>query len=197
MAISSIADLSILELSLNSIQKNESDIIHFHGRGIYDYFVSKSDITITSKSGNWRKLVDKMNSISQQKNMSESESIRIHNDLKVGDFLQMISGHRKRSNNSNASTTSSLLANLDQLQRPIVMTNSIDENWGFFSTVIVNRTTRWINMTNHLKIHRHSYSSLMEFLNSSKVTSLQSNFSMIKYLIRNDIGNSRFLQHSY
>ena len=36
---------------------------------------------------------------------------------------------------------------------PIVMTNSVDENWGFLSDKVHHRTTAWLNLTNHLKIH--------------------------------------------
>lgn len=110
-----------------------------------------------------------------------SVALRLHNDLKLGDFLQLITHphlHKKFRMQERVSangTLESLITKerfdsyFDLGQPPIVLTNVIDENWGFLSTVIVNRTTRWINMTNHLRIHDHSYRTLSYFLDSPKV----------------------------
>ena len=51
----------------------------------------------------------------------------------------------------------------------LVMTNSIDENWGFFSTKIHTRTGKWLNMTNHLKIHGSSYETVQAFLSHPSI----------------------------
>ena len=88
---------------------------------------------------------------------------------------------------------------MDDGQPPITITNTADENWGFLSTglarfinfvnyetiiiiikrnfflisncysAILNRTTAWINMTNHLRIHNSNYNTVRNFLNSKKV----------------------------
>lgn len=117
---------------------------------------------------------------------SPTSALRLHNDLKLGDFLQLITHphlHKKFRMQENVSincTLESLITKerfnsyFDLGQPPIVLTNVIDENWGFLSTVIMNRTTRWINMTNHLRIHDHSYRTLSYFLNSPKVCYLLS-----------------------
>jgi len=50
-----------------------------------------------------------------------------------------------------------------------VITNSVDENWGFFSTKIHSRTGKWLNMTNHLKLHGSSYETVQAFLSHPSI----------------------------
>jgi len=105
------------------------------------------------------------------------KAVHIHNEHKLGDFMEhILLDHKKRSSikgrNSKVQSPperEELHAILDQGQAPIVVTNSIDENWGFFSTGIGSRTTSWINMTNHLVIHGVDYSTVKSFLDSDKV----------------------------
>jgi hypothetical protein len=47
---------------------------------------------------------------------------------------------------------------------PLVITNSVDENWGSLSTRIHTRTGNWLNLTNHLKLHGVSYEFAHHFI---------------------------------
>jgi len=51
----------------------------------------------------------------------------------------------------------------------LVLTNSVDENWGLFSTKIHTRTGKWLNMTNHIKIHGSSYETIQAFLSHPSI----------------------------
>lgn len=110
--------------------------------------------------------------------------VRVHNEHKVGDLLLHIVEEAKRNRRAEGTfskygnalvTRSEILRVMDQGQPPVVMTNSVDENWGFLSTGINTRTTEWINMTNHLRIHESNFDTLKAFLDSDKVLLLLTN----------------------
>lgn len=175
--------------------QDSSDIVHFHGHKTYERLRSAAAVEIGGavKYKRWSEIAADLikHSASSRHTVrsassiigvnSSSVALRLHNDLKLGDFLQLITHphlHKKFRMQERVSanrTLESLITKerfdsyFDLGQPPIVLTNVIDENWGFLSTVIVNRTTRWINMTNHLRIHDHSYRTLSYFLDSPKV----------------------------
>ena len=43
-------------------------------------------------------------------------------------------------------TRQDVFAAMNSTHIPFVLTNAVDENWGFLSTPIGTRTTKWINM---------------------------------------------------
>lgn len=101
-------------------------------------------------------------------------AIHVHNELKIGDFLQLILNQVHSFNKQNklknkVVSAQDLLSAFDLGQLPIVLTNTADENWGALSTPIGTRTTKWINMTNHLLIHGANYDIMHYFLNCKKV----------------------------
>lgn len=61
------------------------------------------------------------------------------------------------------------LQTMDQGQPPIVITNQVDENYGWLSTFIRNRTVNWGNLTKDLNDQCSDYNSVRRFLNSSKI----------------------------
>lgn len=110
--------------------------------------------------------------------------VRVHNEHKVGDLLLHIIQEAKRRRVAEGTaakygntliTRSEILREMDKGQPPVVLTNSVDENWGFLSTGINTRTTEWINMTNHLRIHEANFHTLQAFLDSDKVLLLLTN----------------------
>jgi hypothetical protein len=107
-----------------------------------------------------------------------NKAVRVHNEHIVGDLLLHIVSEAKirrrltgtlRSLGNSLITPAEIKAEMDKGQPPVVITNSVDENWGFLSTGINTRTTEWINMTNHLRIHESNYATIHAFLDSDKV----------------------------
>lgn len=62
---------------------------------------------------------------------SQAAAVHLHNELKLGDLLQLILRDVKK---KGSHASSDLLAALDHGQPPVVVTNSVDENWGFFNS---------------------------------------------------------------
>lgn len=129
-------------------------------------------LTGKSKYRRWRDVVVDLNK-SRDLNSKQSSVVHLHNEWKLGDFLELINNEywalTNRRQNRELLQHEFLWAFEGTNMPPIVMTNSVDENWGFLSTPIGTRTTKWINMTNHLRIHHSSYLTMQYFLNSSKV----------------------------
>ena len=115
-----------------------------------------------------------MDIIKRSKQISNNPNvaaIHLHNEHKIGDLFQIIASDPIRSQLSvktgvkpsiKLSRTEMNLI-LDKSPYPIVVTNTVDENWGFLSTPIGTRTTKWINMTNHLRIHSADYETVRFF----------------------------------
>jgi hypothetical protein len=52
-----------------------------------------------------------------------------------------------------------VLAAMNETPIPFVLTNDVDENWGFLSTSIGTRTTKWINMV--MAFYQHNCSDIL------------------------------------
>jgi len=122
----------------------------------------------------WSDIARLVNTTFNNPRYNSKHAVHVHNEHKLGDLLEHIvldykkqsSTHRLRHSTPPREVVHKIL---DLAQVPIVITNSIDENWGFLSTGIGSRTTMWINMTNHLLIHGADYSTVRSFLDSDKV----------------------------
>ena len=108
-------------------------------------------------------------------------AIHIHNEFMLGDFLELVNNQYKRSYGNaripmrqpaDILSAIEFATIMNSTVHPFVMTNSADENWGFLSTPIGKRTAKWINMTNHLRLHRSNFDTVQYFLNSEKVISV-------------------------
>lgn len=106
----------------------------------------------------------------------------LHCEEKIGDvFLMAIREYWKKKRIPRSQMGGAVPADAFQqtitetLQYPIVFTTSADENWGFFSTGIGNKTAKWINMTNHLRIHNSNYATVRAFLDSEKIVLVTAN----------------------
>jgi hypothetical protein len=107
-------------------------------------------------------------------------ALHIHNEHKLGDLLELIifkhlKDHGRQSLKDRVMTEPELHRVLDLAPVPMVLTNTVDENWGFLSTGIGTRTAHWLNLTNHLRIHRADYSTVQHLLSSEKTLLLQTN----------------------
>lgn len=146
-----------------------------------------ADVMLTgqTKTRVWSDVVTLMENSLQKQKKTNSNTVFVYNELILGDFLlHMVIESKSKKKNRNKypktnvhentavhnMTFNEMLEILDKGQPPMVMINSMDENWGFFSTRIINRTTKWINMTNHLLIHNANYHTLRYFLDSHKVS---------------------------
>lgn len=112
---------------------NDTTIVSFKGARAYKELSAKSAFIINGDTvKNWEnvaKLINKSSALPHVRNLS---SILVHNELKVGDFLHLIThqNHRQLRQPSHANMTKQLIFELmDFGQRPITLTNNIDENW--------------------------------------------------------------------
>jgi hypothetical protein len=137
-----------------------------------------------AKVRNWKDLVKKLNdtflSTFTSTNAASNykyPAIHIHNEEKIGDLLLLIVEVWKERNKIRYPRPEApVFIEKSQFQEivnlspyKLVFTNTIDENWGFLSTQVNTRTTKWINMTNHLRIHYSSYQTIKDFLDSDQV----------------------------
>lgn len=166
-------------------QYSPHDIIAFNGRTvktIFDPSDIKYGVSLTGKShiNRWSQvaaLINKSYDLQRQQSHLESTNpkkprnaaVHLHNEMKFGDFLEYIIKEFRFRHKRNPKTREEFIEAFDLGQPPIVMTNSVDENWGFLSTPINTRTTKWINMTNHLLIHGADYDTVQHLLSSEKV----------------------------
>ena len=164
--------------------KDSSDIVLFSGRTTKKLLdrplpgqtamVSLGGKVPTRTWTDVARLINKTHALNSNNN---NHAVHVHNEHKIGDLLEhMLNDFRRTRRNVKAPPTRDELHRLlDQGQAPIVLTNSVDENWGFMSTGIGTRTTRWLNMTNHLMIHGATYGTVRDFLDSDKVVLLVCN----------------------
>jgi hypothetical protein len=189
----------LLSLALANIT-NGRDIVFFTGQRVKQIFDTANPaphILLNRKLGvsNWNQFAEKL----KEKFQNSTQAVaHIHNEEKIGDVLLMILEIYKKKLKIKLPRPEApieidatvFLDILNQVPFPMVITNTADENWGYFSSslvfslvslficfsnlcfslVIGTRTTKWINMTNHLRLHYSNYETLKLFLNSDKVT---------------------------
>lgn len=129
--------------------------------------------------GTWDQLVSKISTYFNLSGtpLNTSGAVHIHNEEKIGDILlSIIEMYKRKHKLKYPRPESSLNVDRESIQQIVntspvrlAFTNSMDENWGFLSSIVGTRTTRWINMTNHLRIHYSDYHTLKSFLDSDKV----------------------------
>jgi len=164
--------------------KDSSDIVLFSGRTTKKLLDRPlpGQTAMVSLGGKvptrtWTDVVRLINKTHTLNSNNNNRAVHVHNEHKIGDLLEhMLNDFRRTRRNVKVPPTRDELHRLlDQGQAPIVLTNSVDENWGFMSTGIGTRTTRWLNMTNHLMIHGATYGTVRDFLDSDKLVLLVCN----------------------
>jgi hypothetical protein len=180
------ADSVFLSRAVEAIQ-DSSDIVLFSGRTtkkLLDRPLPKQEamVSLNGKvpTRTWIdivRLVNKTYILNNNNNDNNNKAVHVHNEHKIGDLLEHLINdfRRTRKNVQLPPTRGEMHSLLDLGQAPIVLTNSADENWGFLSTGIGTRTTRWLNMTNHLMIHGVTYDTVHDFLDSHKIVLLVCN----------------------
>lgn len=141
---------------INKIIKSDADIVLFVGHGIQKLYgvpgeKRSADIVLNGKSKLrfWGDIISMGDKISRAKN--GTAAVHIHNEHKLGDLFEMIElqfkkelrAHGVKAFKQRRMTREEIIATMDRGERPVVITNGVDENWGFFSTrefavVIVN-----------------------------------------------------------
>lgn len=170
--------------------KDANDIVLFTGHSVKRMFgengPDSADVKLTGKVKvrTWKDVASLVNqSVIERQKISENlpvKAVHVYNEHKLGDVLEFIILQHKKSQSAKKSAPSTqrvgnflnkdeFHAAMDLNQPQIFITNSMDENWGFFSTGIGTRTTKWINMTNHLRIHNANYENVKHFLDSPKI----------------------------
>lgn len=170
--------------------KAPMDMAGFNGHSIKAMFGDKSTNAIlvdeSREQGlhSWREIASLIGSSPQvTTNTSPVAAVHVHNEHKIGDLLEKIQRGRDLKGGSGKRqkvrvgvfTREDMMQVIDRTPYPFVMTNSGDENWGFLSTPIGTRTTKWINMTNHLLIHHASHQTVRDFLDCPKLILLLCN----------------------
>jgi hypothetical protein len=174
--------------------RDSREIVFFNGprtKQIFDASNSFPHLLLNGKAKvrNWSDLILKMNDSFLQTATTPSASsnvlsnysypaIHIHNEEKIGDLLLLVlEVWKKRNKIQFPRPEAPIFIEKSHFQHivnlspyKLVFTNTIDENWGFLSTQVNTRTTKWINMTNHLRIHYSNYQTIKDFLDSEKVT---------------------------
>jgi len=153
---------------------NEKDLIFFNGHVVKKEFGKGLLVNAETKIRTWggvAALVNKGNV--HMRNYTENSAIHVHNEFMAGDLVELLQREAKnRGIYESGLFTGNMMAKTlaaVPMNKPIVMTNTVDENWGFISTPIGTRTAKWINLTNHLRIHHANYDTLRTFINSDRV----------------------------
>lgn len=167
-----------IDESLSAIQK-PNDLVFFNGHSVKRELGKGLTIHGHMNIKTWQNVVDMVNTKgnSGMKNYTENHAIHMHNEFMPGDFLELMQRSMKQKGKWKHGTLftrkhvqDAMAMSEPQLLKPLVITNSVDENWGFLSTPIGTRTAKWINLTNHLRIHNSNYDTMRAVLDSDKVT---------------------------
>ena len=129
----------IIKQTMNIIKKPES-IILFHGKRSTDDLRKNSIIIKSSKVTIWSDIQRIINQYQYHPSLTISNATHIHNnDLKIGDMLLLIvktlgksPWNRKRMFWQNT-TRNEIYKLIEDSNKPLVITNPINENWGFLS----------------------------------------------------------------
>lgn len=155
--------------------KSPGDIVFFDGNTAKDIFgrPTSDAILLNSKvePWNWEGIVNAVKSSPQSTDMSVSgvAAVHVHNENMVGDVFELIRFSKPKGSKQEKVTKEDIDAIVGQIPYNFVWTNSIDENWGWLSTPISTRTARWVNLTNHLRIHIAGYDTIKHFLDTQKL----------------------------
>lgn len=145
------------------------------GNTVKDIFGSPTSDTIFVSSKltprSWEGVINLVKDSQQSINLSQSgvSAVHIHNENMIGDVLELIRVSKPKHERGIKLTKNEVDGIVGATPHPFVWTNSVDENWGFLSTPITTRTARWVNLTNHLRIHIADYDVLRYFLDTKKL----------------------------
>jgi hypothetical protein len=123
------------------------DIVNFDGPTIKYLFGNKDSkaVFIGPNSGtrSWSDVIRLINESPQVVNSSDVKAVHIHNENTLGDILEYVRMSKPKGERAIKLSENEVSKIVGETPYPFVMTNSIDENWGFLSTPIGTRTTKW------------------------------------------------------
>eukprot|EP01032_Pedospumella_encystans_P012554 gene12554-14518_t len=176
-----------------------NEIAQFSGHSmshLFDKGNTKLHYTINEKFRAWSEVAKQLNQ-TQFTGMNQSianGAVHMHNTHKLGDFMLLFwteyfrfgpnGKSLKQGKDATPLNSAQFAWAIDKNQPPIVITNWGDENWGHLSAPIGTRTTKWLNLTNHLRIHNSNYETVRMLLDSPKVVLMVTNTHVAL-----DIGN--------
>ena len=185
--ISSDDELIFLKYTVQAIP-DPGSFAHFGGHAIKAWLGNKQTNSIVideSKEAGLRTWKEILEAMKTSKQITEStpdmeiKALHVHNEHKIGDLFEKMQRYLRLKNEKKKKlekmSTKDIHHMVNSAPYPFVMTNSGDENWGFLSTNIGTRTTKWINMTNHLRIHRSDHQTILDFLEAEKLLLLVCN----------------------
>lgn len=168
-----------------NVVSNPQNLLFFNGKKVKQEFGKGLCINggIKPKLKTWsdvtKFVIDKGGNIGMR-NHSSNRAIHVHNEFMPGDFIELLQREAKKHDQWRPKTlfdgdgASNVLMQVP-LPKPLVLTNTVDENWGFLSTPIGTRTAKWLNLTNHLRIHNANYDTLRAIIDSDKIVMLMTN----------------------
>ena len=178
--VTSDEDLVFLKYTVQTIQ-DPNAFAHFGGHEIKAWLGNKATNSIvideSKEAGlrSWKEILEAMQTSKQvtESQTAQIQALHVHNEHKIGDLFEKmqryIRNYKKGKKKLEKLDSQDIHDVVNKAPYPFVMTNSGDENWGFLSTNIGTRTTKWINMTNHLRIHRADHQSILDFLGAEKL----------------------------
>ena len=188
--VTSDDDMIFLKYTVQTISDPRA-FAYFGGHAIKAWLGDKQTNSIVldeSKEAGLRTWKEILHAMRTSKQITESapdaklNALHVHNEHKIGDLFEKMQRYLRQKDGSKSKKKK-----LEKMSRedihdvvnnavyPFVMTNSGDENWGFLSTNIGTRTTKWINMTNRLRIHRADHQTVLDFLEAEKLVLLVCN----------------------
>ncbi|RYH31259.1 hypothetical protein EON65_02965 [archaeon] len=140
---------------------NHSDVIYFGGKQVKAIFDTNNPHPHLLLHGKmlvkaWKTVAELINEtyIAQKKHPAtrEYKAVYMHNEFPAGDFVLTVLEEYRRSKLLRFSKTpgvfnitrSQVFKSMDHYQPPVVITNAVDENWGFLSTGIEHITLSYI-----------------------------------------------------
>ena len=173
--------------NIHNVVRDSKDIVFFNGHKVKSEFGKGLCVCPTTKDVKLRTWSDVKRYLEisggnvKMRNYTSNKAIHIHNEFMPGDFIQLLQREtiklglkwipKTLFNTKNVIE----LFNIIKLPKPLVITNVVDENWGFLSTPINTRTAKWINMTNHLRIHSANHATLRAIISSNEIVLFMTN----------------------
>jgi hypothetical protein len=168
-----------------SVVSGADNLAFFNGHVVKKELGKGLALNSNTRVRKWSEVVNMVNNHQNKnmKNYTSNQAIHMHNELMAGDFLELFQRDGfdpkrklyKKGTIFSGSTFKQVVDSCPQLSKPLVLTNTVDENWGFLSTPIGTRTARWINMTNHLRIHHSNYETVRTILDWDKIVMVLTN----------------------
>jgi hypothetical protein len=171
------SDKRLLYNALKALNGTDKDLILFKGQRTPEAFDLENKMphavfNVSIQFTSWRHMAAMVNSTARR--APENKAVHVHNqNMPLSHFMMNIIRDtglpRPFPSRPMDISPEVWQKTIDQGQPPIVITNQVDENYGWLSTFIRNRTVNWGNLTKDLNDQCSDYNSVHRFLASSKI----------------------------